>query len=136
MRYSKIFLILILVSFFSFANGHLVFESVCGKVNYKIMSYCKKNDLKPDQDKLDIPICDKQTITLGNSEIDLTKSTGFAKRTNSDGKTINMMDYVFYGASCKGDRIILSASGGCNSCGEKFVSYNLKGQEIKEKKVL
>ncbi|WP_258167150.1 hypothetical protein [Erwinia billingiae] len=43
-----------------------------------------------------------------------------------------MMNFVFYGFSCKKDRVILSASGGCNSCGELFKEFDLSGKEIKD----
>lgn len=66
-------------------------------------------------------------------EYDLSKDTDFVERVDNDGGKVKMMNYVFYGASCKRDKIILSGSGGCNSCGEIFKIFNLLGQEIKGK---
>ncbi|MEG5625404.1 hypothetical protein [Enterobacter hormaechei] len=70
---------------------------------------------------------------LGNEKHDLSKPTGLVERINSKGEIIKMMNFVFFGASCKNDRIILSGAGGCNSCGETFKTFNLSGKEIKEK---
>lgn len=41
-----------------------------------------------------------------------------------------MMNFVFYGASCKKNKIILSGYGECNSCGETFKQFNVSGKEI------
>lgn len=83
--------------------------------------------------KLDIPICSKQIFVLGKENHDLSKFTGLVERINSKDEKIKMMNFVFYGASCKNDRIILSGAGGCNSCGETFKTFNLSGEEINEK---
>ncbi len=80
-----------------------------------------------------MPICSKQLLILGEGEYDLSKSTGFVERLNQNGERIKMMNYVFYGASCKKDRIILSGAGGCNSCGEIFKAFDFSGKEIKDK---
>ncbi|ECU0370319.1 hypothetical protein NVX15_004292 [Salmonella enterica] len=129
----KKFFFLVLIPAFCNANTSTVFKSSCSGIQYSIESFCSVNNLKDDQDKLDIPICGKQTFVLGKENHDLSKSTGFVEQINSKGEKIKMMNFVFYGASCKNDRIILSGSGGCNSCGETLKTFNLSGKEIKEK---
>ncbi|EAP9888678.1 hypothetical protein IMT94_002933 [Salmonella enterica] len=129
----KKFFFLVLIPAFCNANTSTVFKSSCSGIQYSIESFCSVNNLKDDQDKLDIPICSKQTFVLGKENHDLSKSTGFVEQINSKGEKIKMMNFVFYGASCKNDRIILSGSGGCNSCGETFKTFNLSEKEIKEK---
>jgi hypothetical protein len=122
-----------LIPFFCFGGEPANLQSTCGGVAYKIESFCKANNLKDGQDKLDIPVCEKQIISLGKEVHDLSKDTGFAERINNLGVKIKMMNYVFYGATCKSDKIILSGSGGCNSCGEIFKTFNLSGKEINDK---
>lgn len=129
----KKILFLLLTPFFCFGSDAIVFQSYCGGVKYKIESFCKVNNLRGDQDKLGIPICEKQIISLGRVNYDLSKDSGFVERIADDGGRIKMMNYIFYGASCKSDKIILSGYGGCNSCGEFFKTFNLLGQEIKDK---
>lgn len=124
---------LLLIPTFCDATTSNIFKSSCGGVPYSIESFCSANDLKDDQDKPDIPVCSKQTLAIGDEKLDLSKSTGFVERMNQKGGKSKMMDFVFYGASCKNERIILSASGGCNSCGEMFKTFNLSGKEVKEK---
>lgn len=127
------FIFLLLIPTFCFANNSHVFKSSCGDVQYSIESFCSVNDLKDNQDKLGIPVCSKQTLAIGDEKHDLSKSTGFVERMNQKGEKIKMMNFVFYGASCKNDRIIFSGSGGCNSCGEMFKTFDLSGKEVKEK---
>lgn len=55
---NKFFLVMIF-PVFCFAHGLESFETRCGDVNYEIHSFCKANDLRSDQNKIDIPICDK-----------------------------------------------------------------------------
>lgn len=129
----KKIMFLVLVPAFCYANTSTIFKSSCSCIQYSIESFCNENNLKDNQDKLDIPICSKQTFMLGKEKHDLSKPTGFVERINSKGEIIKMMNFVFYGASCKNDRIILSGAGGCNSCGETFKTFNLSGKEIKEK---
>lgn len=129
----KRFIFLLLMPAFCYANTSSVFKSTCSGIQYSIESFCSVNNLKDNQDKLDIPICSKQTFVLGKENHDLSKSTGFVERMNNKGEKIKMMNFVFYGASCKNDRVILSGAGGCNSCGEIFKTFNLLGKEIKEK---
>ena len=128
----KKIIFLLLIPMFCYSNTSNVFKSSCSGIQYSIESFCSINNLKDDQDKLDIPICGKQTFILGKENQDLSKSTGFVERMNNKGEKIKMMNFVFYGASCKNDRIILSGAGGCNSCGELFKTFNLSGKEIKE----
>ncbi|MEW5291997.1 hypothetical protein ABW286_22945 [Erwinia papayae] len=128
----KKLLITFLIPFFCFGSEKIVFQSSCGGVQYKIESFCKVNNLKDDQDKLDIPVCEKQIISLGATVHDLSKDTGFIERISDGGGKVKMMNYVFYGASCKRDKVILSGSGGCNSCGEIFKIFNLSGKDVKE----
>ncbi|OAT18075.1 hypothetical protein [Buttiauxella noackiae] len=127
------FILLLLIPTFCYANTSNIFKSSCGGVPYSIESFCRVNNLKDDQDKLDILVCSKQILSIGDEKLDLSKSTGFVERMNQKGEKLKMMNFVFYGASCKNDRIILSASGGCNSCGEMFKTFNLSGKEVKEK---
>ncbi|HCR1139932.1 TPA: hypothetical protein OMU28_002149 [Klebsiella aerogenes] len=129
----KKILFLSLIPFFCFGNEPIFFQSSCGGVQYKVESFCKVNDLRDDQDKLDIPICEKQVLSMGKGTHDLSKDTGVVERIASNGAKVKMMNYVFYGASCKNDRIILSGSGGCNSCGEIFKIFNFSGQEVNDK---
>ena len=128
----KKIIFILLIPIFCYSNTSNVFKSSCSGIQYSIESFCSINNLKDDQDKLDIPICGKQTFILGKENQDLSKSTGFVERMNNKGEKIKMMNFVFYGASCKNDRIILSGAGGCNSCGELFKTFNLSGKEIKE----
>lgn len=118
-----------------FASESVLFKSSCGGVNYSIESYCHKNNLRRDQDKLDMPVCNKQTLNINGKMEDLSNSTGVIERLSQEGEKIKMMNFVFYGASCKNDRVILSGAGGCNSCGEMFKTFNLSGSVIKEKSV-
>lgn len=124
---------ILLLPAFCYASTTNVFKSSCGDVQFSIKSFCSLNSLNGNQDKLDIPICKEQTFTIGEKSHDLSKSTGFIERVNKNGEKIKMMNIVFYGATCKNDRIILSGSGGCNSCGEMFKTFNISGKEIKEK---
>ncbi|MDY1038670.1 hypothetical protein [Lelliottia sp. CFBP8978] len=128
----KKLLFLLIIPCFCFASEPNTFKSSCGGIQYKIESFCKANYLKDDQDKLDIPVCKKQVISLEGIDNDLSKATGFVDRISQNGEKVKMMNFVFYGASCKNDRLILSGSGGCNSCGEMFKTFNLSGKEIKE----
>ena len=116
----KKFIFLLLIPVFCNANTPTVFKSSCSGIQYSIESFCSVNNLNDDQDKLTIPICSKQIFTLGKENHDLSESTGFVERINMKGEKIKMMNFVFYGATCKSDRIILSGAGGCNSCGEMF----------------
>lgn len=129
----KKIIFLLLIPAFCSANTSTVFKSSCSGIQYSIESFCSVNNLKDDQDKLDIPICSKKTFVLGKENHELSASTGFVERINNKGEKIKMMNFVFYGASCKNDKIILSGAGGCNSCGETFKTFNLSGNEIKEK---
>ncbi|HAX5283539.1 hypothetical protein [Escherichia coli] len=129
----KKFIFLLLIPVFCNANTPTVFRSSCSGIQYSIESFCSVNNLNGDQDKLAIPICSKQIFILGKENHDLSESTGFVERINIKGEKIKMMNFVFYGASCKSDKIILSGSGGCNSCGETFKTFNLSGKEINEK---
>ncbi|WP_375750818.1 hypothetical protein [Enterobacter roggenkampii] len=129
----KKIIFLLLIPAFCNANTPTVFKSSCGGIQYSIESFCSVNNLKGDQDKLDIPICSKQIFVLGKENHDLSKSTGLVERINSKDEKIKMMNFVFYGASCKNDIIILSGTGGCNSCGETFKTFNLSGKQINEK---
>ena len=129
----KKIIFLLLIPAFCNANTPAVFKSSCGGIQYSIESFCSVNNLKGDQDKLDIPICSKQIFVLGKENHDLSKSTGLVERINSKEEKIKMMNFVFYGASCKNDIIILSGTGGCNSCGETFKTFNLSGKQINEK---
>lgn len=129
----KKIIFLVLAPVFCNANTSTVFKSSCSGIQYSIESFCSVNNLKDDQGKLDIPICSKQTFVLGKENHDLSESTGFVERLNNEGEKIKMMNFVFYGASCKNEKIILSGAGGCNSCGEMFKTFNLSGKEIKEK---
>lgn len=111
------------------ANEASVFQSSCGGVKYKVESYCKANDLSNDQDKLGIPIC-KKNLSLGEEVNDLSNETGLVERINHVNKKIKMMNFVFYGASCKKNKILLSGYGECNSCSETFKQFNFSGKEI------
>lgn len=82
-----------------------------------------------------MPVCNKQTLNINGKMEDLSNSTGVIERLSQEGEKIKMMNFVFYGASCKNDRVILSGAGGCNSCGEMFKTFNLSGSVIKEKSV-
>lgn len=124
---------ILLLPAFCYASTANVFKSSCGGVQYSIESFCSVNNLKGNQGKLDMPICSKQIFVLGKENHDLSKSTGLVERINSKEEKIKMMNFVFYGASCKNDIIILSGAGGCNSCGETFKTFNLSGKEINEK---
>lgn len=132
-KFMKNLIGILLLPTFCYANTANVFKSSCGGVQYSIKSFCSVNNLKDDQDELDIPICSKQTFVLGKESHELSKSAGLVERINNKGDKIKMMNFVFYGASCKNDRVILSGAGGCNSCGETFKTFNLSGKEIKEK---
>ncbi|EHR8766448.1 hypothetical protein KUS09_003791 [Escherichia coli] len=132
----KKFIFLLLIPVFCNANTPTVFKSSCSGIQYSIESFCSVNNLNDDQDKLTIPICSKQIFTLGKENYDLSESTGFVERINIKGEKIKMMNFVFYGATCKSDRIILSGAGGCNSCGEMFKIFNLSGKEINEKSTM
>lgn len=93
--------ILLIIPSLCFANEANVFQSSCEGVKYKIVSYCKANNLRNDQDKLGIPICEKQILSLGEEVNDLSNETGLVERINNVNKKIKMMNFVFYGASCK-----------------------------------
>lgn len=123
----------LLVPGICFASEPDLFKSSCGGVNYSIESYCHKNNLRDDQDKLDMPVCNKQTLNINGKMEDLSNFTGVIERLSQEGDKIKMMNFVFYGASCKNDRVILSGTGGCNSCGEMFKTFNLSGGVIKER---
>jgi len=128
----KKILFLLLIPGVCFASEPELFKSSCGGVNYSIKSYCHKNNLKDDQDKLDMPICKKQILNINGETQDLSILTGVVERLNQQGDKVKMMNFVFYGVSCKNDIIILSGAGGCNSCGEMFKRFNLFGHVIKE----
>ena len=121
-----------MISWGTFASEPYIFKSSCQDVPYTIKSSCIENNLSNDQGILDMPICENQTIFLGSKKYDLSEATGFIEITNQNGKQIKMMKFFFYGASCKSDRVILSAYGGCNSCGEMFKSFSLSGDEVKD----
>lgn len=82
----KKFFFLVLIPAFCNANTSTVFKSSCSGIQYSIESFCSVNNLKDDQDKLDIPICSKQTFVLGKENHDLSKSTGFVEQINSKGE--------------------------------------------------
>jgi hypothetical protein len=77
---------LVFISFFSYAITPDKFESLCGGVKYEINSNCKINDLRYDQDKLDIPICEGQILSTQGEKIELSQMTGFVERLNNNGK--------------------------------------------------
>lgn len=127
------FIFFLLVPGICFAREPDLFKSSCGGVNYSIESYCHKNNLRDDQDKLDMPVCDMQILNINGKTQELSNLTGTIERLNQENDKTKMMNFVFYGATCKKDRVILSGTGGCNSCGEMFKTFNLSGQVIKEK---
>ena len=123
---------LIIISWGAFASEPYIFKSSCQDVSYTIKSSCIENNLSDDQGILDMPICENQTIFIGSKKHELSEATGFKEITNQNGKNIKMMKFFFYGVSCKRDRVILSAYGGCNSCGEMFKTFSLSGDEVKD----
>lgn len=123
--------LLIFIPFTAFAQGVYEFKSVCGAVNYEVTSYCKANNLRGDQDKLDIPICEKQIVKIGQKVVSLSSESEVVERVSKSGELIKMMGYVYYGASCKNNNILFSASGGCNACGEKIKAFSLAGESVK-----
>lgn len=126
------FFFIIIFPAFCFANNLERFETRCGDINYEIHSFCKPNNLRSDQDKINIPICEKQVFYIAGKKIDLSRLTGFATRLDHNEAKVRMMNFVFNGFSCKQDRVILSGYGGCNSCGELFKEFDFSGNEIKE----
>lgn len=79
---------ILLLPAFCYASTENVFKSSCGGVQYSIESFRSVNNLKGDQDKLDIPICNKQIFVLGKEHHDLSKFTGFVERINSKDEKI------------------------------------------------
>ena len=113
------------------AGSDFEISSKCGNVDYKILSNCRVNNLKPGQVEIDNPECTMQSLVINNKKIDLAQFGGMIERENKNGEKVSVMQYVFYSAYCIQDKkSVLASSGGCNACGEKFEAFNLDGIQI------
>ncbi|MEW5291995.1 hypothetical protein ABW286_22935 [Erwinia papayae] len=79
------FIFFLLIPGLCFGHEPDLFNSSCGGVNYNIKLYCHKNNIREDQDKLDMPVCNKQTLNINGKAQELSNLTGTTERLNQDG---------------------------------------------------